>query len=408
MKRPLMFSQEAGSVILPFIITLPFLILIATYFMNLSVTSFKLAARDQHHTRAQFAVDGGIDLAMKELNLDSDWAGTGSEVEIFNDGSVRSTYESSVTAVDDDNKIVTVTGRTYRPVSDTTPEASVKIEVDIRAIHSGGSYSLVTGVGGLYMSNSSKIVGGEVFVNGEISLQNTAQIGLSTNPLDVFVAHQNCPNPADASYPQLCGNGENGEPITIQNTAHIYGDVRANNQTDGSNMSLPGLTASSGVSPGALPTHDRDAQKAAATTDVTGSAASCSGSQTRTWAANTKITGNVTVRNSCVVTVQGDVWITGTLSMENTSRMVVADSLGSTRPNIMIDGSSIEFRNSALLQSNSSDTGFQIINYSSDAACSPVAMLPVLIFTIRGTIPRLTCNNRLQGRRPSFMHGGQG
>jgi hypothetical protein len=203
-------------------------------------------------------------------------------------------------------------------------------------------------------------------------MSNTAQIGLTTNPVNVQVAHQNCPEPADATYPRLCNSGENGQPITIQNSAHIYGDVRANNQTNGAGMSNPGLTAGSGVPAQPLPTHDRAAQKAAATNNMTAAAASCtSNNGTKTWPANTKITGNVEVEKSCVVTIEGDVWITGTLNLKNSGQIRVSNGLGTTRPNIMVDGQSNKLANSSSLASNSSNTGIQLIAYWSTAACSP-------------------------------------
>lgn len=368
-----MIKRQSGSALIPFIIVLPMLILIAGYAMSLAVSSYRLAKKDQAHTHAQFATDAGIDYALRQINLDQAWAGTGPEVELLNNGVVKTTYEVTVANPDPDNKTLTATGRAYRPVGATTPESSVKLVVNLRPVRSG-NFSVVTGVGGLYLSNSAKIVGGDVFVNGEVSLQNSAQIGLSTNPVKLDVAHQNCPNPADATYPRLCNSGENGEPISIQNTAHIYGDVRANNQVSTAGMSLNGLIASSGVTPQALPPHDRNAQKAAVNpaNDMTGAAASCSGSQTRTWAANTKITGNVTVSNNCQVTVQGDVWITGKLTAQNSTKLIVADALGATRPVIMVDDiAGAKFQNTVELKSNVSGTGFQVISYWSAAACSP-------------------------------------
>jgi hypothetical protein len=79
----------------------------------------------------------------------------------------------------------------------------------------------------------------------------------------------------------------------------------------------------------------------------------------------------VTVSNNCIVTVEGDVWITGTLTVSNSAQLVVSNSLGTTRPNLMIDGSVVNFNNSALLKSNTSSTGFQIITYRSSPSCSP-------------------------------------
>lgn len=363
--------NKKGSVLLPFVIVLPFLILIVADYMNLAVTHFSIARRDQFHTKAQLGADAGADYAMGQISASENWTGTNGEITLHSDSDTKTTYSVTVTNNNADSKTITTTGRTYRPTSAPSPISSVALKINLTPVRSG-LYSVVTGVGGLHMSNSSKITGGDVFVNGEISLSNSAQIGLTTSPVNVFVADQVCPSPPDSTYPRVCNNGEQAQPITLRNSSHIYGTVKANNQTSGSGMTNSGLVASSGVTPQALPTYDRDGQKAAVTTTITGSSASCSGSQAITWAANTKITGNVTISNNCVVTVGGNVWITGTLTMSNSSKMVVADSLGSTMPVIMIDGlGGASFSNSSNLVSNATNTGFEIITYWSSASCSP-------------------------------------
>jgi hypothetical protein len=360
-------KKQAGSVLLTLLFVLPFLALILAAYMSLTASGLRLARGDMFRTHAQLAVDAGIDLAMSEINTDETWTGTVGEVNLHYSGDVRTTYEVTV-ADSGTDKEVTAVGRTYTPIASTTPQAQVRVKVDLRPI-TAGDFSIVTGVGGLYMSNSAKILGGDVHVNGEISMSNTSQIGLSTNPVNLSVAHQICPIPVDATYPQLCGGG-NGQPITLNHQAHIYGDVRANNQTSTSGITDPGLTASSGVAALPLPTHDRDAQKAAVASQINASAANCN-SGTQTWTANLKITGNVVISGSCQVTIEGNVWITGTLTVRNSARLIVANSLGATRPDIMIDGSSAQFQNSSLLQSNSTGTGFQIITYRSSPSCSP-------------------------------------
>jgi len=367
MKRRL---EQSGYVLISIIIVLPFLLLIVAFYLQLATSSYSVARKDQLRTHAQFGADAGADFAVQQLNADDEWDGTTSPIELHNDGKTRVTYESSVEDIGD-NKTITATGRTYSPVTHTSPDANVTIKVDLRPV-STGEFSLVGGVGGLELSNSAKIIGGSVYVNGEISMKNSSQIGLTTNPVNVFVANQACPSPADSTYPQLCASGENNDPITIENPAQIYGNVTANHQFDGSMMSSEGLVGSSGVEALPLPAYDREAQKAAVATTIDGSAASCSGSQTRTWTANTKITGNVSIANNCVVTVQGNVWITGTLTTRNSNQVVVADSLGETIPTIMVDGAAgAKFYNSTRLVSNSSGTGFQIITYHSAAGCSP-------------------------------------
>lgn len=364
-----LLKKQSGSALVSLIIVLPFLMLISYHSTQLSVANLQIAKKDQTHTHAQLAVDAGIDIAVKEINDDTSWGGTSSPVELHNDGSVRTTYEVSVTTNSTTSKTLTTTGKAYAPASSSTPASTVKVKTDLRGITSG-SYSIVSGVGGLFLSNSAKVIGGDVFVNGEVNLRNSSQIGLSTNPVNVSVAHQTCPNPATASYPSLCGAGENGQPITILNTARIFGSVSANNQTNGASMSSPGLVSGSGVVPQTMPPHDRAGQKAAIASTVTAATAGCS-SGTKTWAANLRITGNVTISGSCQVTVLGDVWITGTLTLRNSAKLIVSDSLNTTRPNLMVDGNSASFSNTSELKSNSSSTGFQVINYWSTASCSP-------------------------------------
>jgi Tfp pilus assembly protein PilX len=370
MKR-LSLKNQRGMILLVFILTLPFLILIATYYLRLSLTSFQVARLDQLHTEAQLAADAGADYAVEQISQDNTWAGTGGEVQLHVDSKLKTTFEASLVTDTSSLKTVAITGRTYWPVNASSATRSVTVYIDLHPVTTG-AFSIVSGEGGLIMSNSSKIVGGSVFINGEVSLSNTSQIGLSTKPVNVQVAHQACPDPPDSTFPRVCASGEKGQPITINGpSAHIYGTVKATNQTDGTGMSNPGLVTGS-VSPQALPSYDRSAQKSAAINDMTGSAASCSGIQTRTWPANTKITGNVNVDTQCKVTVMGDVWITGSLTVSNSAQLIVSNTLGTTQPVIMVDGSGgVALNQSAQLVSNINSTGFEVITFWSTAGCSP-------------------------------------
>lgn len=369
---------QKGSILIGMLMVFPFLILIVLYYMSLSISSLRIATRDQAQTHAQLSADAGLDRSFEEINISSTWSGTGGEVTLHNETSVRTTYQVSVVDSGTDRKLVTSIGRTYKPASSTVVASIIRIEAEMRAV-SSGEYSVVSGVGGLIMSNSAKILGGDLFINGTISLSNTAQIGLTSSPVNVSVAHNSCPSPPNATYPRVCNNGENGQPISLINSSRIYGSVKANNQTNGTSMSNPGLLTphclmpSVGINcvvPQPLPTHLRDAQKAAVVTTITGASAGCS-SGTKIWDANTKITGDVIVSNSCKVTVMGNVWITGKLSVRNTAELIVSNSVGAVRPVIMVDGDDAKFSNSALLRSNATNTGFMIIAYKSNASCSP-------------------------------------
>jgi len=90
----------------------------------------------------------------------------------------------------------------------------------------------------------------------------------------------------------------------------------------------------------------------------------------RTWPANLRLNGNVSIASSCNVTISGNAYITGNLSIGGASRITVADSVGTTRPVIVVDGT-ITVGGSAQIVANSSGTGIQFISFRSNASCNP-------------------------------------
>ena len=362
-------NTERGSILLIFIIVMPFMLLVAIYFSQLSLASFRVARDDQLRTSAQLSADAGADFGIGKIALDNGWPGTGGEVLLQSETKTRTTYDVAVTDLPDNRKTMTVIGRSFSPSSSTTAAKTVSVTLVLRGVPEG-DYGIIGGQGGLIMTNNSKLVGGNVFINGEIKMSNSAQIGLSVKPVNVKVAHQICPNPPNASFPMVCSSGENGQPITIDNTAAIYGEVTATNQVNGAGMSSPGLVAGS-VAPKPLPTYNRAAQKAAVINTIN-SSVSCSGFQSLVWPANTKIVGNVSIAGMCTVTVLGDVWITGSLAMNNTAIMRVATTAGTVPPNIMVDGAAgVNMAQGSIMASNVNLTGFRIFTFWSDSACSP-------------------------------------
>ncbi len=363
--------EQKGAALISVIIVLPFLIAIALNYTLLSTNNVTLARKDIFRTETQMVADAGLDYGMQQITANSSWAGTGGTVVFDNSNNVKTTYSVVVSDVSADKKVMTSTAKLYRPATSATPKSTIIINSDLRKV-TGGNFSIVTGVGGLTMDNSSKVLGGDVYVNGTLAMTSTAQIGLLSTPVNLKVAHAACPNPADATYPRLCNSGENGQPISILNSAHVYGSVSANNQITTTGLTNPGLISSSGVPVLPLPTHDRAAQKAAVAANLTGAAASCTTNGGNvSWPANVKITGNVTISKTCSVTMSGNAWITGTLDFTQSGKIIVANSLGATRPDLMVDGTAVTLANSSGIQNNSSSTGIQIITYYSSASCSP-------------------------------------
>ena len=378
-------NQQSGFTLLLLVGGMTFIIFTGVAITQLIVNTYVIANKDNANLLSQFAADAGADYAIQHIGQDENWDGTLAELgyaeeTLQNSGNKRSTFEVEpvVTNADQDQKTVTVIGRSYVPASAATPSAVRTIEVKLRVVEEG-NFSVVTGVGGLTMRNSSKIVGGAVFINGRLTMSNSAQIGLSVNPLRVDVANQSCPNPPSIAFPELCNDGDYDEPISISNSATIYGDVYANNQSNGAGMQDGGLQSGDGdlsdgddiVNPQILPDHDRNAQKAAVTTTWTGLQASCTvNNLTKTWPANLHITGDVVASKKCKIIVEGDVWIDGNLNVTQSAVLSVADLLGNDRPVIMVDGR-VDMGNSSLLEANALNTGYDVITYKSTAACSP-------------------------------------
>jgi hypothetical protein len=58
--------------------------------------------------------------------------------------------------------------------------------------------------------------------------------------------------------------------------------------------------------------------------------------------------------------------------MSNTTRLIVDGSVGTTRPVIMVDGSSgASFSNSSQITENASGTGVEVITFYANSGCSP-------------------------------------
>lgn len=371
MGRLLATQPAQRGIILPIIVlVMVFITVSALAIADFAINHFSRVSRRVAETNALLTAEAGVEETIAQLNEDENFAGYTTPQEFFNDDAQgRATFETAVTDTGDDQKEIISTAKVYLPEDNSEPAETHRIKVIAAGVITG-AYAVQSGVGGLEMSNSATVANGEVYINGELHMQNTAQIGTESDPTKVWVAHQTCPDPPDATYPTQCTSGE---PITMQNQAHIYGEVRATNQTDGSGMSDPGLLAGENAAPVSLPDHDRDAQQAAVTSTRDDDDASCSGNQTDTWAANLHITGDqVTLKNQCQITVEGDIWIDGSLELNNTAKLIVSDSLGDTQPVIMVDGQNgFKIQNNTELVPNSSDAGFKIITYWSQAACSP-------------------------------------
>jgi hypothetical protein len=269
-------------------------------------------------------------------------------------------------------------GAVYQPgIANPIVKRTVKVTV---VGTSSTGYSVYTGPGGLILSGSAAITNSNVYVNGFITMSGNASIGTQQNPLTVNVGNIDCPKGSSpgATYPTVCG-GSN-QPIAISGSAKIWGSVCATNQT--TSTGIQGGNGGSGLEPGCIapsvsqPTYNRSGIIAGVTTTASGTSGTynCTGNKTITLPANIDLTGaSVTWGNSCKVIVSGNVYIPGNLVINGNVKISVSDTVGVTRPIIVVDGT-INASGSASLATNTSGTGIDFVSFKNatgDPAATP-------------------------------------
>lgn len=374
-------KQQDGMMLVSILIITAVLVLIGFSIASLTISQYSISNKKVFVANSLMVAEAGIEDAVQKINEDESFAGHTTEQVFFdNETQGRGVYTTAVTSSPDGNsKEITSTANVYR-FGRNTPESTRIIRVNIVGTSSDG-YSVHTGPGGLILGGSANITNSDVFVNGNITLTGASRIGTFAQPVNVNVAHKSCPtgNNPGPTYPTVCTSGQ---PISLQQSTFIYGTVCATNQTsvgprNGGNI-LPG-SSGQGLQLGCIaepvntPTYNRTAHINAVTTTASGTSNTYVCNQwpfTRSWPANLSLTGNVSVGSSCDITINGNAYITGNLSIGGASKIRVADSVGTNRPVVIVDGN-ITVNGSAQMIANSSGTGIQFISFRSTAACSP-------------------------------------
>lgn len=382
--RHLKIRSQKGYMLVGVLVIGLTLTVIGVSLMSYTSSTYGLAVRSTFAANAALVAEAGIERSLHELNADNTFTGYSTEQEFFNDTTQgRGVYTTLVEDTPDTNaKTITATGKVYRYGSTTNPVQTRKVRVTVVGTASPG-YSVHTGPGGLILSGSANITNSDVYVNGYISMNGAAKIGTSAQPSNVHVANYRCPMGASpgATFPSQCsGTGSSANPISLQHSTYIYGTVCATGQTStGPNNNIQPGSGGAGLQVGCTapvvsqPTYDRAAQIAAVTTTGAGNSNTyvCnSWPFDRTWPANLRLNGNVTINGSCNIVVNGDVYITGNLSIGGAATITVANSVGATRPNIIVDGT-ISLGGSARILANNQGTGARFISFRSSASCNP-------------------------------------
>lgn len=377
-------SEEHGWVLVSAIIMIMFLTAIGFSIAELVAVQYQHTRREMYDQNAQLVAEAGLEQSVYELNTNDAFAGYSSAQTFFdNTTQGKGTFTTSVTNnADGTSKTIISTGEVYRKDTDTSPYLTRKIRATVVGTGSSG-YSVSTGPGGLILGGSATVTNSNVYVNGTITMTGASKIGTYSNPVTVDAGNIACPKGSSpgSTYPELCTDGS--QPISMDWSTNIYGTVCATGQTStGPNNNIQGGNGGAGLEVGCTapavsqPTYDRSGIISAVTDTESGTSGSyaCSGAKSITLPANIELTGStVSWANSCTITISGNVYIPGNLSIGGAVRIKVADSLGSTRPIVAVDGS-INVGGSASMIANSSGAGIDFVSFENstgDPAATP-------------------------------------
>lgn len=380
-------TGQKGIVFVTVLIVCLLLTFVGLSLANVAMVQYRSTSENVYTSNALLSAEAGIEQTLYELNNSDSFTGF-DEVDFFDDDTQgRGTFTTSVSPGTGPNeRVISAVGRTYRNGNgDLVKERRVRVTI---VGTSSPGYSVQAGAGGLILGGSARITNSQIYVNGYIQLNGASSIGTASQPLDIFVANMNCPpgNNPGPTYPQVCTTGE---PIQFATSTKIYGNVCATGQTsirvaawqttpviEGGNGGQ-GLISGCVAPPASMPTYDRSAHVSRMTTTANANDINYNCSQwqnphgfVRTMPANTRLNGNADWSSSCDLTITGDVYITGNLNIGGSTRIRIADSLGETRPTIVVDGN-ITVGGSSTLIPNSSGTSAHFISFKSAAACSP-------------------------------------
>ncbi|HXH26380.1 MAG TPA: hypothetical protein VNG90_00630, partial [Candidatus Acidoferrum sp.] len=340
-------SKQQGWFLVSAIVMTTLLTAVALSIAGLVVLQYQHTVREEFVQNAELVAEAGIEQSVNELNTSDTFSGYPTAQQFFsNTAQGKGTFTTTITDNADKSKTIVATGLLYRTSADTTPYITRKIKVTVVGTASSG-FSVVTGPGGLILGGSANVTNSNVYVAGTITMNGSSKIGTATNPVTVDAGNDACPTGANPgpTYPQVCSGTQ---PITMAPSTNIYGTVCATGQTStGPNNNIQTGNGGAGLEVGCTapiasqPTYDRSGIIGGVTTTVSGTSGTyaCSGNKSITLPANVKITGTtVSWGNSCKITVSGNVYIPGNLSVGGAVQIITSAGVGTTRPIIIVDG----------------------------------------------------------------------
>lgn len=375
------------------IVTVTVIFALALSLMTIMQAQYASVGQSIADTKATLAAQAGLVATNNQLNSNDTFAGFTNEQTVDNDTSGRTTYVTNVTSNADGSKIILATGRSYRALS-TTPNDTKRIRAVVVNKQESVQQSLVFGSGGVNLGQGSGLYG-KTYISGNLQMGPSSFVGAPNQSTTLDINNLACGT--STNWPQPCGAGNPPIMRSGPPDSAIYGTVCARDQTSTTGI-FPGTNpVGMGLRPGCAPRmsiapkfNKKDFVSSINPTPLTTSSYTCpsGGVGTISIPANSRINGNVNVyanNGDCNVRLEGNLYITGSLSMINygSGRIILSadDSVGSVSPIIVVNRGfypySLGTANTKISALNSYGTPFYIMDFeSTNAACSTSDTVP--------------------------------
>lgn len=351
-----------GYVLLMALVFLGIFVTTSAAYLN-STTGFSRSARyDVESAQALALAEAGMDKAVYELNQNTSYSGETNTV--LSPG----VFTMTVSNIDSTAKRITATG--YVPnSSNPTATRTIKANVGINNAAVSFRYGVQSGAGGFKLDNTSSITG-NVYSGGSVigSNQNYIYgdvISAGASGL-VYGIHA-----TSSVYAHTIGNAS--ENTIIDRNAY-YAMSKVNTTVSGTSYpSSPDQATTS------LPISDAQIDEWE-TLAAAGGTAVCSSGSYNISSGNVslgpiKIPCSLTISNSATVTLNGHIWVTGNITIQNSAIIKMAPSFGiesvaiiADNPSNRLTSSKIAVKNSASFQNSGTPGSFVLLVSQNNSA----------------------------------------
>lgn len=329
-------NSQSGQILLFAIVMIVVMSLIIGGLVNYGSTQIKSHRQAISREVALEIAEAGIESAIWKVNNSPGY--TGETDTAYNNG----VYTVTISSITASQKVIKVDS--YIPNS-TNPVAHRTVQVYATNVDNVGfSYAVQLGIGGLQMSNSSK-VNGNIYSNGDIVGANSASI---TGSAVVAGTHtiQNIAINEDAYAYTISGSNITRDAYAVNLSGTTVGrNVRADSIstctingnatydtrsscTVAGTSTTPNNTTFSQPTAASLPIADDQVaqwEEDAAAGGTVGTQTLSSGT---TNLGPIKINGNLDLSGFAIVNVTGTIWVTGNVSMRNSATIRLDTSYG--------------------------------------------------------------------------------